>query len=73
MSKREKCTYKEKIQAVEDYLNGVRNQKQIAVDLGLGKRGRSTVGLWVRKYQQAGPEALLPSTTKNALFQRVQR
>ena len=66
MSNREKCTYEEKIQAVEDYLNGVRNQKQIAVDLGLGKRGRSTVGLWVRKYQQAGPEALLPSTTKNA-------
>ena len=40
MSKREKCTYEEKIKAVEDYLNGVRNQKQIATDLGLGKRGR---------------------------------
>ena len=64
MSKREKCTYEEKIRAVEDYLNGVRNQKQIAVDLGLGKRGRSTVGLWVRKYQEAGPTALLPSTSR---------
>ncbi len=66
MSKREKCTFEEKIQAVEDYLNGKRNQKQIAVDLGLGKRGRSTVGLWVRKYQEAGPSALLPSRSKNS-------
>ncbi|MBP3879616.1 MAG: hypothetical protein J6D46_04785 [Lachnospiraceae bacterium] len=34
MPKREKCTYEEKIKAVEDYLNGVRSQKQIAVDPG---------------------------------------
>lgn len=66
MSKREKCTYEDKIRAVEDYLNGKRSQKQIALDLGLGKRGRSTVGLWVRKYQEAGPDALLPSLSKNA-------
>ena len=66
MSKREKCTLEEKIKAVEDYLNGKKNQKQIAVDLGLGKRGRSTVGLWVRKYQEAGPGALLPSLSKKA-------
>ena len=65
MSKREKCTYEEKIKAVEDYLNGVRNQKQIAADLGLGKRGRSTVGRWVRRYQTAGPDALLPSIHNN--------
>ena len=65
MSKREKCTYEEKIKAVEDYLNGVRSQKQIAADLGLGKRGRSTVGRWVRRYQTAGPDALLPSIHNN--------
>ena len=65
MSKREKCTYEEKIKAVEDYLNGVRSQKQIAVDLGLGKRGRSTVGRWVRRYQTAGPDALLPAIHNN--------
>ena len=65
MSRREKCTYEEKIKAVEDYLNGVRSQKQIAVDLGLGKRGRSTVGRWVRRYQTAGPDALLPSIHNN--------
>lgn len=61
MFKRQKCSYEDKIQAVEDYLSGRKNQKQIAVDLGLGKRGRSTVGLWVRKYQEAGPESLKPS------------
>lgn len=66
MSKREKCTYEEKIKAVEDYLNGVRSQKQIAADLGLGKRGRSTVGRWVRRYQTAGPDALLPSIHNNS-------
>ena len=65
MSRREKCTYEEKIKAVEDYLNGVRSQKQIAVDLGLGKRGRSTVGRWVRRYQTAGPDALLPAIHNN--------
>ena len=64
MSKREKCSYQEKLKAVEDYLGGKRNQKQIAVDLGLGKRGRSTVGLWVRKYREAGPDALLSSRSK---------
>lgn len=64
MSKKEKCSYEDKIKAVEDYLRGKRTQKQIAVDLGLGKRGRSTVGLWVRKYQEAGPDALLPSLSK---------
>lgn len=66
MSKRQKCSYEEKIQAVEDYLNGKRNQKQIALDLGLGKRGRSTVGLWVRKYQEAGPESLRSSSANRS-------
>lgn len=69
MSKREKCTYEEKIKAVEDYLNGVRNQKQIATDLGLGKRGRSTVGLWVRRYQTSGSDALLPASGRNIYSQ----
>ncbi len=58
MSKRSKVTFEEKIHAVEDYLAGKRNQKQIAQDLGLGKRGRSTVGLWVRRYREIGPDAL---------------
>lgn len=71
MSRREKCTFEEKIKAVEDYLHGKRSQKQIALDLGLGKRGRSTVGLWVRKYQEAGPDALLPSRSKNAYTQEL--
>lgn len=71
MSRREKCTFDEKIKAVEDYLNRKRSQKQIALDLGLGKRGRSTVGLWVRKYQEAGPDALLPSLSKNAYTQEL--
>lgn len=71
MSRREKCTFEEKIKAVEDYLNGKRSQKQIALDLGLGKRGRSTVGLWVRKYQEAGPDALLPSRSQNAYTQEL--
>lgn len=66
MSKRQKCTYEEKIQAVEDYLSGRKSQKQIAADLGLGKRGRSTVGLWVRKYQEAGPESLKSSVRNRA-------
>ena len=66
MSKRQKCSYEEKMQAVEDYLSGKKNQKQIATDLGLGKRGRSTVGLWVRKYQEAGPESLRSSSTKRS-------
>lgn len=65
MSKREKCTFEDKIKAVEDYLNGKRTQTQIAKDLGLGKRGRSTVGIWVRIYKEAGPDALLPSLSKN--------
>ena len=66
MSKREKCTFEEKLKAVEDYLRGKRNQKQIAADLGLGKRGRSTVGVWVRKYQEAGPDALRSSQSNNS-------
>ena len=70
MSKKEKCSYEDKIKAVEDYLRGKRTQKQIAVDLGLGKRGRSTVGLWVRKYQEAGPDALLPSLSKKVYFEK---
>ena len=65
MSKREKCTFEDKIKAVEDYLNGKRTQSQIARDLRLGKRGRSTVGIWVRKYKEAGPDALLPSLSQN--------
>lgn len=66
MSKRQKCSYEDKIQAVKDYLSGRKNQKQIAADLGLGKRGRSTVGLWVRKYQDAGPESLQSSVKKSS-------
>ena len=69
MSKRQKCTYEDKIQAVEDYLSGRKDQKQIAADLGLGKRGRSTVGLWVRKYQEAGPESLR-SSVRNRVYSR---
>lgn len=69
MSKRQKCTYEDRIQAVEDYLNGRKNQKQIAADLGLGKRGRSTVGLWVRKYQEAGPESL-KSSVRNRVYSK---
>lgn len=71
MSRREKCTFEQKIKAVEDYLNGKRSQKQIALDLGLGKRGRSTVGLWVRKYQEAGPDSLLPSRSKHVYTQEL--
>lgn len=66
MSKRLRCSYEDKLKAVEDFLNGKRNQKQIALDLGLGKRGRSTVGLWVRKYQEAGPESLRSSSTNRS-------
>ena len=66
MSKREKCTFEEKLKAVEDYLRGKRNQQQIAADLGLGKRGRSTVGVWVRKYQEAGLDALRSSQSNNS-------
>lgn len=69
MSKRQKCTYEDRLQAVEDYLSGRKNQKQIAVDLGLGKRGRSTVGLWVRKYQEAGPESL-KSAVRNKVYSK---
>ena len=69
MSKRQKCTYEDRVQAVEDYLSGRKNQKQIAADLGLGKRGRSTVGLWVRKYQEAGPESLR-SSVRNRVYSK---
>jgi len=69
MSKRQKCSYEDKLQAVEDYLSGRKNQKQIAADLGLGKRGRATVGLWIRKYQEAGPESLRHSA-KNRSYSK---
>lgn len=62
--KRKACTYEEKLQAVEDYLSGKKNQKQIAVELGLGKRGRSTIGVWVRQYQESGAESLLPCASR---------
>ncbi|MGI6607498.1 MAG: helix-turn-helix domain-containing protein [Erysipelotrichaceae bacterium] len=66
MGRKPKLSYKEKIQVVEDYLNGKESAVNIARKLNLGRWGKRQILKWVRKYQTNGPEALLSKGRNNS-------
>ncbi|MDI9518477.1 MAG: transposase, partial [Bacillota bacterium] len=60
MGRKPKVSYDEKIQAVEDYINGKDSAINIARRLNLGKGGDNKIREWSNKFQTNGPESLLP-------------
>lgn len=58
MGRKEKVPYEKKVQACEDYINGIASAPQLAEKLGLGKRGKDKIFLWVKKYRVNGKESL---------------
>jgi len=77
MSRKQKYTYEQKINACKDYKSGKYSMKQIASNLEMGVCGDSKVWEWVKKFEAHGPEALLPahhnkSYTKELKEQAVQ-
>lgn len=56
MSRKSKVSTEIKVQAVEDYLRGIKSLSKISNELNIYK---STVSAWVRKYKTFGKEGLL--------------
>lgn len=67
MGRKPKVSYDEKIQAVEDYINGKDSAINIARRLNLGKGGDNKIREWSNKFQANGPESLLPKP-KNSTY-----
>ena len=62
MGRTAKYTSEQKLQACQDYLNGIKSSTEIAQELKMGTGGRITVRQWAHSYQKNGPEALLTSS-----------
>lgn len=54
MGRKAKCSAKQKIQACEDYLSGIKSAVEIARQLGMGKRGKAHVKQWSKMYKAHG-------------------
>lgn len=64
MERKPKCTVKEKVAAVEDYLNGTRSVAEIMLDLSI--KSTRTIWDWILAYQNGGMEALYPVTANHS-------
>ena len=51
MGRKAKYTKEQKVQACEDYLNGKKTTRQIAVELNMSKNGSDIVLNWVKSYR----------------------
>ena len=56
MSMKAKYTVEAKVRAAERYLRGEASAAEIAAEMGLGKRGKSTVREWAAAYRENGIE-----------------
>jgi transposase-like protein len=56
MSMKAKYTVEAKVRAAERYLRGEASAAEIAAEMGLGKRGKSTVLEWAAAYRENGIE-----------------
>ena len=56
MSRKSKVSTEIKVQAVEDYLRGIKSLSEISNELNIYK---SAISAWVRKYKTFGKEGLL--------------
>ena len=56
MSMKAKYTVEAKVRAAERYLRGAASAAEIAAEMGLGKRGKSTVREWAAAYRENGIE-----------------
>ena len=56
MGRKAKYSVEQKEQACKDYLLGKKTAKQIAKELGMGKRGEAVIHEWVRVYRINGNE-----------------
>lgn len=52
-----KCTADEKVNAVEDYINGIRSITEIMHDLNI--KSRRSIYNWIAAYNNQGADALL--------------
>ena len=73
MGRKPKVSYEDKLQACEDYINGIDSALEIAKRLGLGKGGSDVVRLWAKKYQEYGEEALRPRSKNNSYTKEFKR
>jgi len=67
MSRKSKYSLEEKIKACTEYLSGTKSATDIARELDMGKRGCTTVRLWVKKYMEYGAE-VFHIKTKNGSY-----
>ncbi len=66
MSRKQKYTPEQKIQAVEDYLSGKKSATQIAHELNMGKRGNDLIRKWADKYRENGADVFLVKAHNNS-------
>jgi transposase-like protein len=59
-----KCTVEQKIQAVKDYLNGVRGVSDIMNDLSIAST--RTIRQWISVYQISGVSTFVPKSKNNS-------
>ena len=67
MGRKAKCTFEEKIEAVEDYLNGIRSVSEIMKDLSI--KSEQSIRHWIKDYKEQGAIALRPSS-KNKSYSK---
>jgi len=59
-----KCSAEQKVQAIEDYLNGVRGVSDIMNDLSIAST--RTIRQWISVYQISGVSAFVPKSKNNS-------
>ena len=65
MGRKAKYTKEQKVQACEDYLNGKKTTRQIAVELNMSKNGSDIVLNWVKSYRANGHSIFDNKSTNN--------
>lgn len=65
MGRKAKYTKEQKVQACEDYLNGTKSAKQIAIELNMSKSGHNMVMEWAKSYRVNGHTIFDNKSTNN--------